>query len=124
MVVFIATCIIGLLSVAMGAAGDHLLEGYLTPEIRERFTVALHYHQLYSAVLLAIGLFAMTTPRGKIFTAAQYLFLFGILIFSGSLYLSIFFAAPVFTFGTPLGGVMLMAGWATLAVYGFKTGNR
>lgn len=116
--IFVIACLLGLTSVILGAAGDHLLEGRLTPNIAERFAVALHYHQLYSIVLLALSLYGMEEARGRVFTVAAGAFLAGTLIFSGSLYLSIFLSLPAFTFGTPVGGITLMAGWIALAAYG------
>ena len=116
----IAAALLGLSSVMLGAAGDHMLDGLLTPDIRERFDVALRYHQLYSLVLLALGLYQAHEPRGRLFMTSSLLFLTGLLIFSGTLYLSIFLAAPVLTYGTPVGGLMLMGGWLVLAIYGLK----
>lgn len=120
----IAAALLGLSSVILGAAGDHMLEGLLTPDIQERFDVALRYHQLYSLVLLALGLYQAHEIRGRLFIASGLLFLTGLLIFSGTLYLSIFLALPALTYGTPVGGGMLMAGWLVLAIYGLCRAQR
>jgi uncharacterized membrane protein YgdD (TMEM256/DUF423 family) len=115
--VVVSAALLGLASVIMGAAGDHMLEGRLTAQATEQISVALRYHQLYSIVLLCVGLYGLTQERQKFLMAICLTFLAGILIFSFSLYLSVFLSLPILTFGTPVGGILLMAGWGLTAFY-------
>ena len=102
----------------MGAAGDHMLKGHLTAQATEQISVALRYHQLYSIVLLCIGFYGLAQERQKFLIYICMTFLAGILIFSGSLYLSALLSLPILTYGTPVGGVFLMTGWGLTAFYG------
>ena len=70
------------------------------------------YHLLHSVVLLALGLFSISSQRGVPLPAG--LFSAGILLFSGSLY-ALALSGPS-TLGplTPLGGLCLIAGWLSL----------
>ena len=115
---------LGLFSVLMGAASDHMLEGNLSAQATEQIDVALRYHQIYSIVLLALGLYGLQENCPKIIQIACLSFLTGIIIFSGSLYLSAFFALSALTFGTPVGGILLMVGWGLVAVFGFRIKTR
>lgn len=120
----IAAAFLGLSSMIMGAASDHILEGRLTAQAVEQIEVALRYHQLYSIAFLCISLYALQQERSKILTAICLAFLSGITIFSGSLYLSVFLSLPILTYGTPLGGVLLMIGWLLLAAWGIRRASR
>ena len=104
--IVVSAALLGLASVIMGAAGDHLLEGRLTAKATEQLSVALQYHQLYSIILLCVGLYGLTQERQKFLMVICLTFLAGILIFSFSLYLSVFLSLPTLTFGTPVGGIL------------------
>ncbi len=106
---------LGMTSVIMGAAGDHLLAGKLTPEIAHTFDVALRYHQLYAILIFCIGLYGQKEMPAKLYRLACLLFVTGILIFSGSLYASLWIELGALSFGTPMGGMMLMTGWVLAA---------
>ena len=54
-------------------------------------------------------------------TVATTLFTLGILLFSGSLYILALTGIGIFGAIAPIGGICLMAGWATLAFAAFRT---
>ena len=118
--IIVSAALLGLTSVMMGAAGDHMMEGRLSAQAAEQISVALRYHQLYSIVLLCVGLYGLTQDKQKLLMGICLTFLAGILIFSVSLYLSVFLSFPLLTYGTPLGGILLMMGWSLLAVWGVR----
>ncbi len=100
--------VLGLMSVIMGAMGDHAFT--LTPAQAESFDTAVRYNMIYAAFSAAIALTQPSGTRGL----AGLLFAMGCATFSGSIYLSLALALPALTYLTPLGGLILMAGWITL----------
>jgi uncharacterized membrane protein YgdD (TMEM256/DUF423 family) len=112
---------IGALSVVLGAFGAHGLKKIVAPESLVTFETAVRY-QFYHVFALALtGLvFASGTP--SLMKAAGILFIAGMTLFSGSLYLLTYKSAaqvnglswvgPI----TPLGGTLLVAGWVCLAL--------
>jgi uncharacterized membrane protein YgdD (TMEM256/DUF423 family) len=107
----VAACY-GAAGVALGAFGAHALRGRLPPELLAAWQTAVLYHLLHSLALLALGLFAGATGRPVRLPAL--LFAGGIALFSGSLYLvagaGARWAGPL----TPVGGLLLIAGWLAL----------
>ena len=116
--------ILGFLGVALGAFGAHALRATLTASGRlDTFETAVKYQFYHALALLAVGILlwiAQNDPAFRKLQAVQYLtwsgnlFLAGVLVFSGSLY--VLCATNITWLGaiTPLGGVLLLAGWALL----------
>jgi uncharacterized membrane protein YgdD (TMEM256/DUF423 family) len=98
-------------AVAAGAFGAHGLQGRLDAHALTIFETGARY-QMYHA--LAIGLAAIA-PRNSVSQLACILFLAGIILFSGSLYMLSLTGARTFGFITPFGGVAFLAGWSALA---------
>jgi uncharacterized membrane protein YgdD (TMEM256/DUF423 family) len=109
--IIVAACS-GALAVIAGAFGAHGLRSRATAEQLSAWTTASQYHLLHSVVLLALALFAASTAK-PIGTPAS-LLLAGVVLFSGSIYLLVLtemrWLGPV----TPLGGLLLIAGWLSL----------
>lgn len=112
------SAILGLLSVIIGAAGDHA--GGIAQQ--HAFDTALRYHQLYSIVLLALGLHILNVREnaGKMLKAATAFMLAGTAVFCTTLYALAYTGHAVLGYITPLGGVLLMAGWMMLAIYALR----
>ncbi len=113
----IAAAIFGGLGVALGAFGAHGLEKVTNDEkILQGFRTGVQYQLYHALALLAVAIL-YDKFSFKAMKWAGYLFIAGIVLFSGSLYLLTFlkiqesnvvkFAGPV----TPLGGVCFIAGW-------------
>lgn len=96
-----AALVLGLLGVAGGAFGAHGLEGRAAGLVGTASSYQL-WHVLAVLACSALGL-------GR---APQAAFLAGVLLFSGSLYLLAMGAPGALGMVTPLGGLLLMAGWA------------
>src|SRR5471032_694113 len=100
--------------VALGAFGAHGLRGRLTPEMLAVFETGVRYQLIHAVALLAVaGL--MDRLDGWLITAAGWLFLAGMVLFSGSLYLLALTGITILGAITPLGGLAFLAGWACLA---------
>ena len=116
----VTAAFIGALSVALGAFGAHALKSILTEQSLNTYETAIRY-QFYHVFALALtGVLYQSYPN-KLLKAAGQLFIFGIIFFSGSLYLltygstkgvSFRWAGPI----TPLGGVMLIIAWICLGL--------
>lgn len=107
--------LLGLISVVMGAAGDHLIT--LTPETAHSLETAIRYNMLYAVLVVVLSL---VTPHRKYISRCGWIFAVGVAIFSGSIYLSLFFDVPEITYLTPLGGVSLMLGWTGLILVAIR----
>ena len=105
----------GLLAVAIGAFGAHGLKGKLTEDLMAVYQTGVQYHFYHTLALLLVGILALHAPQLSL-NWSGYLFAVGILIFSGSLYVLALTGIKWLGAITPLGGLALMAGWATLAL--------
>jgi uncharacterized membrane protein YgdD (TMEM256/DUF423 family) len=108
----------GFLAVALGAFGAHGLRSKLASVADgarriEVWETAAHYH-LAHAVALGLVAYLCTRTSAAAATSAGYLFLAGIAIFSGSLYVLALTGIKVLGAITPLGGLCLLAGWAAV----------
>jgi uncharacterized membrane protein YgdD (TMEM256/DUF423 family) len=96
------------LAVALGAFGAHALKQTLEAHhSRDVWSTAVLYQFLHGLALLVLA--HQTGNR-----AACYLFLAGILLFSGSLYVLSLTGVNWLGALTPLGGFAFLAGWAWL----------
>lgn len=104
--------LLGGTGVVLGAFGAHALRARLDPAQLASWSTAVQYQLLHAAVLLAIALSADAGSRS--FGPTPWLFGLGILLFSGSIYALVL--TPWRWFGpvTPLGGLLLIAGWISL----------
>jgi uncharacterized membrane protein YgdD (TMEM256/DUF423 family) len=97
----------------MGAFGAHALKSHLTPERLEVWKTATHYHLLHAVAVALLGATIATTLPGaetslKLLTA-------GLVVFSGTLYLLCLTGVGWLGAITPIGGLLMIAGWLTLA---------
>ena len=126
-------CIMGFLAVGIGAFAAHGLKGIIADnnlplERLDIFKTGVSYHFYHTFALFIVLLNPYSSSKFKKIAAS--LFLFGILFFSGSLYLLAtreFIPIPTAILGpiTPVGGLFFMAGWATLflGIYKGRTKN-
>ena len=103
------------LGVILGAFGAHGLRERLTPEMLVVFETGVRYHLVHGLGLLAIAWAVSRWPDTYV-NIAGYLFVAGILIFSGSLYVLAITGIRWLGAITPIGGVCLIIGWGLLAV--------
>jgi uncharacterized membrane protein YgdD (TMEM256/DUF423 family) len=107
----------GFLAVAIGAFGAHGLKERLESLGQTaNFQTAAHYQMYCAFALLAVGLLALHGRSGTAVVVAGWCFLLGSLLFSGSLYILAMTGLKWLGAITPLGGVLMLAGWAALFV--------
>lgn len=98
------------LSVILGAFGAHGIKDTVTREMFEVYQTATHYFVLHALAIILYGFFCHLTKREHKIWPGK-LFLLGILLFSGSLYLIVFTGVRAFGMITPLGGLCFILAW-------------
>lgn len=117
----IIAAVYGALSVVLGAFGAHMLKQTVGAGALEVYETGVRYQFYHAFALVAVGILAAWFP-GKALVASGWLFTLGVLLFSGSLYLITWMQASGKTVPagvgvlTPLGGLLLIAGWIFLIV--------
>lgn len=118
--IVISASVLAAVAITLGAFGAHGLKQLISVESLAIFETGVTYQMYHASALLALGLNAVV-PSKTIRVVFRF-FVFGILFFSGSLYFlalksimpfSVSFLGPV----TPIGGLLLILGWARL-IYG------
>ena len=112
---FVLSAFNGLLAVALGAFGAHALKAKLTAAMLGVWQTAVQYQMYHALALFGVGLLAMHFPGNTLLRVSGYLFVLGIIFFSGSLYALSLSGVRWLGAITPIGGVLFLAGWAALA---------
>ncbi len=118
---FITAGCMGLIAVVFGAFSAHGLEGRLDESSLNSFKTAVEY-QFYHVLAILIMCFAPEQLRANLVRLSMNLFIIGIVLFCGSIYLlstsgevhqmQLDFLGPI----TPVGGAILISGWFVLIV--------
>ena len=103
------------LAVALGAFGAHALRARLPAEMAEVWRTAVQYHAWHALALFALGLLMLHWPERLGLGFAGWMFVAGIVLFSGSLYALALTGVRGLGAVTPIGGVAFLVGWAALA---------
>ena len=111
----LAGALAALVGVGFGAFGAHGLRGRLSAEMLGVFETAVRYQMYHALALMALAALS-DRLNGRLIEAAGWLFVAGIVLFSGSLYLLAVTGVTVLGAFTPLGGVAFLAGWACLVL--------
>jgi uncharacterized membrane protein YgdD (TMEM256/DUF423 family) len=109
------------LGVALGAFGAHGLSGYFErfPDLAQTFDTGVRYHMIHGLALF-VAAWVWQRWAGPLASLAGYLFLAGIILFSGSLYLLVATRARWLGAVTPLGGVAFLSGWICLLIAAWR----
>ena len=113
--------LLGALAVALGAFGAHALKKTLDEKSLLVFETAVRYQFYHVFAMVAVGILLKEFPNSHLIWSGRF-FCYGILIFSGSLYLMTFLEAIGLQgfkwLGaiTPIGGLCLIAGWILMAI--------
>jgi uncharacterized membrane protein YgdD (TMEM256/DUF423 family) len=110
---------IGAFSVLLGAFAAHQLKPKLSPDVFATFQTGVTYQFYHGLALLITGILLKRYPNDWMIWAGR-MFVTGIILFSGSLYLLALLKSikdiGLGGFGliTPVGGLFLVAGWVCL----------
>lgn len=111
-----AAAIYGLLGVALGAFGAHALSSRLDPDMQAIWHTAVEYQFYHVFALFGVGLLLRSGWTSGWLNVAAICFCIGVLVFSGSLYTLALSGLRWWGAITPIGGLLLIGGWATLLV--------
>ena len=107
-------------AIGLGAFGAHGLKDIISPNALTTFETGVRYQMYHSLSLLILGFTNSISDNTRKWVCN--FFLFGIILFSGSLFLlslkeivsfNVAFLGPI----TPIGGLLLIVGWFRL-IYG------
>ena len=102
------------LAVIFGAFGAHGLKNKVSPDDLIIFETGVKYHMYHALGLILIGILGFHY-NSDIIQIPAVLISIGLLIFSGRLYILVFSGLRWLGAITPIGGVLLIAGWLMLA---------
>jgi uncharacterized membrane protein YgdD (TMEM256/DUF423 family) len=109
----------GALAVLLGAFGAHGLKKIISQDMLAIFQTGVQYQFYHTFALLAVGVL-MQFGKSTALKWSAYLFMAGIVLFSGSLYTLSVTGIKILGAITPIGGVAFIAGWIALALH-FRT---
>ncbi|ABZ77619.1 protein of unknown function DUF423 [Shewanella halifaxensis HAW-EB4] len=105
----------GFIAVALGAFGAHGLKNVATADLIAIFNLGVEY-QFYHTFALIVVAFSGHWIKSRLLDWAGYLFIAGMVLFSGSLYLYALIGAKWTGPVTPMGGVCFLLGWLFIAL--------
>lgn len=100
-------------AVAAGAFGAHALEDRIAPELLAAFSTGARYQMFHALALLAVAWGVTRWPEARL-DVGGWMLAAGTLVFSGSLMLMALTGARWMGAITPIGGLLLIGGWAAL----------
>lgn len=116
-----------LLGVILGAFGAHGLENHLSADQLSTFETGVRYQFYHALGLILLAILTAPMKQNRLLKYAGWLFIVGIILFSGSIYLlacrellnieSWRWLGPM----TPLGGTCFIIGWGLLLLVAFKS---
>lgn len=118
---FRTAAILAMFSVMLGAFGAHVLKEYLTEQSLDSFQTATTYMMNHAIALFIVGKMYRHYKKKTMVWAGNF-FVMGIIMFSGSIYLSIvlkflgYEKLTLVNLITPVGGLMFILGWLMLFV--------
>jgi uncharacterized membrane protein YgdD (TMEM256/DUF423 family) len=122
--IIITASLFGILAVILGAFGSHGLKDRVGPDELKTWETAVNYQFYHVFALLFLSTFSRF--RSHLINISSWCFTFGIILFSGFLYIlaaknilnitQTSFIGPV----TPLGGLLFIIGWICLLLATIK----
>ncbi|MFM2232270.1 MAG: hypothetical protein RJB31_971 [Bacteroidota bacterium] len=118
---FRTAAILAMFSVILGAFGAHVLKEYLTEQSLDSFQTATTYMMNHAIALFIVGKMYRHYKKKTMVWAGNF-FVMGIIMFSGSIYLSIvlkflgYDKLTLVNLITPVGGLMFILGWLMLFI--------
>ena len=121
--IFRTGILLGILAILFGAFGAHGLENLIEAEAVKTFETGVKYQMYHALFFLFLSNLVQLSEKSK--KLVFYIILFGVLLFSFSIYLLATNSLTSFDFKTigfmtPIGGLLLVLGWIVLGYRGFR----
>ena len=114
---FLIGSVLAGIAVAAGAFGAHGLKNFVSPEGLDTWNTAVRYQVYHAFALIGVAFTINTWPaQTKLFNTAGWLFLMGVILFSGSLYTLVLSGIKQLGAITPIRGIMFVIGWLFLII--------
>ncbi len=116
--------LMGAVSVLLGTFGAHILSGNIPQIDLDLFDVANEYLMFHTVALLGLAFMNRYVSRSYL-NIIYYLFVIGVILFSGTIFIGSLKELTGFSLGglsklTPIGGLLLVAGWITIILSGLN----
>lgn len=112
---FLIASLLGGLSVALGAFGAHALRDRIEASLLANYQTGVSYMFYHALALFAVVWAISRWPSSSLPVWAGWLFVLGVAVFSGSLFVMAFTGLRWLGAITPIGGAAFIAGWLLLA---------
>ena len=121
--IILTAALLGAISIVLGAFGAHALKKMIDVNALATFETGVRYQMYHALFLLFLATNNMIQEKTK--KVIHILVIFGVLFFSGSIYLLATNAMTSFDFKvigfiTPIGGLLLIIAWSLLFINIFK----
>ncbi len=104
----------------LGAYGVHGLADSITPAKQQSWAWAVQMQSYHSLGLILVAILDHLTDHSRLLKAAGWIFVAGIFLFSGSIYLDVLGVSESIGEIAPVGGTSFMLGWVLVAVAAWK----
>lgn len=121
---FLLGALSGAITILLGAFGAHVLKDRLSPADLDIFEKGVRYQMYHAFGLCLVGLVTASLGSGRALRTAAHSFLWGTVLFSGSLYLLVATNTRWLGAVTPFGGILFVVGWVALAMAGRRLGSK
>ena len=116
--------LMGAVGVLLGSLGAHVLSGNIPQEDLDLFDVANEYLMFHALALLGLAFMSRYVSRSYL-NIIYYLFVIGVILFSGTIFISSLKELTGFSLGglsmlAPIGGILLIAGWIAIILSGIN----
>jgi len=109
-----------MLAVILGAFGAHALKSHLDEAMLNVYQTGVQYHFYHALGLILVGIIALNIPVNIWIKNSGWMMFFGIILFSGSLYLLSILNIRWLGMITPFGGLLFILAWLSLCIAIFK----
>ena len=99
------------IGVVLGAFGAHGLKARIEPNLLAAYQTGVEYHLYHALGLILVGVLAYQFPDVSGLKWGAWCLMWGVLLFSGSLYLMAVTGIRWLGVITPLGGMAFIIGW-------------